>query len=214
MAQLFGPQSNWIARALLLSLPVLFISGLIVAGAIDRSDYMTDRNSLVEQPIPFSHKHHVGQLGLDCRYCHTQVEQSAAALLPSSEICLTCHVQIWKDAPLLQPIRKAEPIHWQKVTKLPEFVYFNHSIHVQKGIGCVSCHGDVSSMSLTRLIHPMTMEFCLNCHRAPERFVRPQEQVFSAAAAPLSRADQEKLGSELVERYGIQKKVSCVTCHR
>jgi hypothetical protein len=218
MAQLFGPQSNWISRAILLALPVAGVFAFVVAQAVDGSGYVTGRNEFVDQPVPFSHKHHVGQLGIDCRYCHTQVEKSAAASVPSSEVCITCHSTIWKDAPMLKPLHdsfnSAAPLHWKKVTKLPGFVYFNHSIHIQKGVGCVTCHGNMASMSLTKLEHAMTMEFCLNCHRQPEKFLRRKEDVFATDVPDLTDAEQAKLGDYLIEQYGVQKKLDCVTCHR
>jgi hypothetical protein len=218
MAQLFGPQSNWISRVVLVGLPIGFLLAIVVAEAVDRSGYVTDKDRFIDQPVPFSHKHHVGELGLDCRYCHTQVEKSAVASVPSSEVCLTCHRTIWKEAPMLKPVHesfdKGVPIRWMKVTKLPGFVYFNHSIHVNKGVGCVTCHGNVATMSLTHLEHPMTMEFCLNCHRSPEKYLREKEKVFSTDIDYLSDEEQQRLGNYLVERYGVQKKVDCVTCHR
>lgn len=172
----------------------------------------------VEQPVPFSHKHHVKDDGIDCRYCHTTVEKSSSAGMPPTQVCMTCHSQIFKDAPLLEPIResylKNVPIHWNCVNQLPDFVYFNHSSHVKKGIGCVTCHGRIDEMPLTSRAAPLTMQWCLDCHRSPERRVRPREHVFDMHWQPME--DQAALGKKLVELYHIQKGriTDCSTCHR
>ncbi|WP_240761375.1 cytochrome c3 family protein [Nitrosococcus wardiae] len=170
----------------------------------------------VEQPVPFSHEHHVQDDGIDCRYCHTSVEKSSFAGMPSTEICMTCHSQIFTEAPVLAPVRASfqerKPLRWKRIHDLPDFVYFNHSIHIHKGIGCVSCHGPVNKMPLTWRAKPLTMEWCLGCHREPERFVRPRKYVFDMDWKP--REDQRVLGKRLVEKYNIQSKTDCSTCHR
>jgi hypothetical protein len=170
----------------------------------------------VKQPIPFSHKRHVQGNGIDCRYCHTSVEKSSFAGLPATEICMTCHSQVFVEAPVLAPVVGAylanKPLRWKRVHDLPEFVYFNHSIHVHKGIGCVSCHGRVDEMPLTWRTESLTMQWCLRCHRAPEHFVRPREFVFDMAWTP--QEEQTVLGKRLVKQYNIQRKTDCSACHR
>jgi Cytochrome c7 and related cytochrome c len=173
----------------------------------------------VEQPIPFSHKHHVGDDGIDCRYCHTSVERSSFAGLPQTEICMTCHSQLFKDAPVLAPLFQSfetgKPLHWNRVHDLPDFVYFNHSIHVNKGIGCASCHGEVDQMPLTWRTQSLEMQWCLSCHREPERYIRPREQVFNLHWQP-GEAEQAVLGPLLVKQYHVQKEriTDCSICHR
>jgi len=169
-----------------------------------------------EQPIPFSHKHHVTGIGLDCRYCHTSVEESAFAGIPPTETCMTCHSQVWPNAPLLAPARVSfqenTPIEWNRVHDLPDFTYFNHSIHLHKGIGCQSCHGEVDQMPLVWKENTLNMEWCLDCHRAPEAHLRPREEVFNLNYKPPS--NQEELAAELIAQYTIQKLDNCSVCHR
>src|SRR5262249_46164795 len=140
-------------------------------------------NNAREQPVPFSHRHHVGGIGLDCRYCHTTVEVSSFAGIPPTKTCMNCHSQIWTNSAMLEPVRESfrsgKSIEWNRVHHLAGFVYFDHSIHVKKGVGCVTCHGRVDQMPLTWQESSLQMEWCLGCHRNPERFVRPREQVFS-----------------------------------
>lgn len=173
-------------------------------------------NVPISQPVPFSHEHHVRGLGIDCRYCHTTVEVSAFAGIPPTETCMTCHSQIWTDAEMLEPVRQSYqnnvPLTWNRVYDLPGFVYFNHSIHVSKGIGCSTCHGQVDSMPLMWRVTPLTMAWCLECHRAPERYVRPREAVFSMSYRP--PANQLELGRKLIGEYNIRKLTDCYTCHR
>jgi hypothetical protein len=218
LPQLFGPRSNLTARAVLIGLPALFVLSIAVAGAIDRSSYVTGSDEFIEQPVPFSHQHHVGELGVDCRYCHTQVEKSSMAGIPPSDVCMTCHVQIWKDAPMLLPVRESftskKPIRWQKVTKVPGFVYFDHSIHIAKSVACTTCHGAVATMPLTRLAHPMTMEFCIQCHQAPEKFLSQKKNIFDGEISRLSDEEQLRLGQGLVHTNAVETKLDCVTCHR
>jgi len=177
---------------------------------------MTGVGVPVEQPVPFSHKHHVGDDGLDCRYCHTSVEQSPFAGIPPTKTCMNCHAQLWTEAPILEPVRESfrigKPLQWVRIHRLADFVYFDHSIHVRKGIGCSTCHGRVDQMPLTWRENTLFMEWCLECHRNPERFVRPREQVFSMDWEPPK--DQLALGAKLVKEYKIQSMTSCSTCHR
>src|SRR6267154_1685208 len=180
--QIFPRSSNNIARA------SLVIVAVVVAGLgwglweLERTPYVTNAGVRRPQPVPFSHEHHVSGLGIDCRYCHTSVEQSSFAGMPATEVCMSCHSQIWKDSPMLEPVRASfrsgEPLKWTRVNDLPDFVYFNHSIHIAKGIGCESCHGRVDQMPLMRRAHSLQMSWCLECHAHPEKFVRDREQIY------------------------------------
>ncbi|MBO9539957.1 cytochrome c3 family protein [bacterium] len=218
MPQLFRRRTNTVARLTLVAVVVLPIA--IAAGgyAFLQSAYVTGVGVPRAQPVPFSHAHHVGGLGIDCRYCHTSVEKAAFAGMPATETCMTCHSQIWADSPMLAPVResyaKDVPLQWTRVTDLPDYVYFDHHIHVAKGIGCTSCHGRVDEMPLTWKAENMRMAWCLSCHRAPERHLRPREAVFDPAwQAP---RDQLVQGKELLERYhvNVQSLSDCSTCHR
>src|SRR3954452_3653344 len=176
MAQVFRPRANTIARASIAGVVIgVSVLGLVAAG-VDRSPYITNQGVVKDQPVPFSHEHHVSGLGIDCRYCHTSVEVSGFAGIPSTKICMTCHSQIWTNAPVLEPVRQSwsssAPIHWTRVHNLPDYVYFNHSVHVAKGIGCASCHGQVDQMPLMYQAASLQMEWCLGCHREPEKFIR------------------------------------------
>jgi len=173
----------------------------------------------VDQPVPFSHKHHAGDDGIDCRYCHTSVETSAFAGIPPLSTCMTCHSQLFTDAPLLAPLRASfagqQTLAWQRVHDLPDFVYFDHSIHIAKGVGCSTCHGAVDTMPLTSRVASLHMQWCLDCHREPERYLRPKSQVFNMKwQAP---PDQRVLGKKLRAIYHIHPSsvlTSCSTCHR
>ncbi len=202
-----------------MALAALLLGAIVAFGVgmqIYSSDYYTRRGTFVRQPVPFSHKHHAGDLGIDCRYCHTSVETSSFAGIPSPSTCMHCHSQMWDGAPMLEPVRhayaSAEPLAWVRVHDLPDYVYFDHSIHIAKGIGCASCHGRMDEMPLTRRQAGLQMVWCLNCHRNPERFVRPREEVFNMSWKPSE--PQEALGARLVAEYRIEKKTDCDTCHR
>ncbi len=216
MPQIFRPRANTLSKVSLVAVvavPVLVLTALAI---VVRSPYATAVGVPIDQPIPFSHKHHVSDDGIDCRYCHTTVEDSSFAGLPSTDICMNCHRQIWNESSMLAPVRESyrtgRPIVWQRVNDLPDFVYFAHSIHVAKGIGCVSCHGRVDQMPITWRARTLDMGFCLECHRHPERHVRPREEVFNMAWT--RPGDQPDLGERLVKAYGIVSKTSCSTCHR
>jgi hypothetical protein len=169
-----------------------------------------------DQPVAFSHEHHVDGLGIDCRFCHTTVEESSFAGIPPTETCMECHQILWNDSPKLAPVRESyrtgEPLKWTRVHDVPDYVYFNHSIHVQKGVGCSTCHGQVDEMPLMRKEASLYMQWCLNCHRNPERYVRPREEVFNMDWEP--PANQLEMGKKLVEKYHIQEMTNCSTCHR
>lgn len=218
MAQIFPRSSNVLSRMSILGgVGVLALLGVAFWGYF-RSAYVTEVGVPRVQPVPFSHKHHVGDDGIDCRYCHTSVEESAFAGIPSTKICMNCHTQIWADSPMLEPVRESwrtgRSLEWVRVHNLADFVYFNHSIHVNKGVGCATCHGRVDQMPLIHKANSLYMNWCLECHRAPERFLRPREYVFSMKYQPPE--DQLSLGRKLVREYKIQSPAyltSCSTCH-
>ena len=215
MAQVFKPSANTYARLSIFGALFAVVGILFALAAFNRSDYMTQARVARQQPVPFSHRHHVDELGVDCRYCHTSVERTANAGIPATEICMNCHAQIWKDSPTLEPVRASyatdRSIEWVKVHDLPDFVYFNHAIHVAKGIGCASCHGRVDHMNLTWQESSLQMEWCLSCHRSPELHVRPRSEVFNMA---WEADDQASLGPQLVAEHGIESREDCTVCHR
>jgi hypothetical protein len=179
---------------------------------------MTRQYVALDQPVPFSHEHHVSGLGIDCRYCHVSVEFSSSAGMPATEVCMTCHSQVWTQAPVLEPVRQSwargEPLRWNRVHDLPAFVFFNHGIHVQKGIGCSTCHGRVDRMPLVWQEETLWMKWCIECHRDPARQIRPREEVFNVEyEAP---REQEQLGRDLVKMENIhtQQLTDCSMCHR
>jgi len=219
MAQIFHRSTNTISRVSLFSALFLAALALIVAAAVARSPYMTNENIAREQPVQFSHKHHVADDGIDCRYCHTSVETSAVAGIPPTKTCMNCHSLLFADSPYLEPVRESfrsdKSIEWVKVHRLADFVYFNHSIHVNKGIGCSTCHGQVNQMPLVWQASSLQMEWCLGCHRQPEQFLRPRTEVFNMDwQVP---ANQLELGKKLARDYKIRSVellTSCSTCHR
>jgi hypothetical protein len=216
VGQIFHPSTNTISKFSIFGSVFILVSLVAALAAITESPYITEVGVARSQPVPFSHKHHVGDDGIDCRYCHTSVENSSFAGIPPTKTCMSCHSQIWADSPALAPVRNSfrddQSIQWTRVHNLPGFVYFDHSIHVHKGIGCSTCHGRVDMMPLTWRENTLYMDWCLECHREPERFVRPREYVFNMDYSP--PADQIALGQKLVKEYKIQKLTSCSTCHR
>jgi hypothetical protein len=216
MPQIFKRSANTLARASIVG-TLLVLGGLVgLLIAIGQSSYVTRAQEFIEQPIQFSHLHHAGDDGIDCRYCHTSVETSAFAGIPPTKTCMNCHSQIWSTAPILEPVRASfredTPLRWIRVHDLPDFVYFNHSIHVKKGMGCETCHGRVDEMPLMLQENSLQMEWCLTCHNAPEQFVRPRNEVFTMGYTP--PVPQSELGPRLVKEYGIQSLTSCSVCHR
>lgn len=218
--QIFHHSSNVIAKLSILGLVVVggFLAWVIWT-LLGNSPYVTRQGEILNQPVPFSHDHHVAGLGIDCRYCHTSVEKSASAGMPSTETCINCHKQIWTNADLLEPVRASfrdnVPIQWARVHDLPDFVYFNHSVHVAKGIGCVSCHGQVDRMPLMRQQASLQMQWCLECHRDPGKNVRPREEVFNLQWQPPADPREAKLlQAKLVKEYNVKSLTSCSTCHR
>ena len=230
--QIFHRSTNTISRATIFG--AIFVIAMLfwAAAEVQRSPYVTYAGVARPQPAPFSHQHHVGGLGIDCRYCHTSVEVSIFAGIPPTRTCMNCHAQIWTGAPMLEPVRESfssgKSLIWNRVNDLPDFVYFNHSIHINKGVGCNTCHGPVDRMPLMYNYASLQMEWCLNCHRAPEKNLRPRDQVFNmryeepSSAKPImvdgkTYTDQISLGRDLVTKYKLRTVAditSCSTCHR
>ncbi len=216
MGPLFPPWTNTAARLtliVLVALGGLFITTLFIWV---RTPLFTRQGEPIEQPIEFDHRHHVGDDGIDCRYCHNTVDKSPSAGIPPTALCMNCHSQVWNASPLLAPVRRSfftdRPIRWRRVHELPGFVYFNHSIHVNKGVGCVTCHGRVDQMAAVARYSDLRMGWCLDCHRDPAGNLRPQDQITSMTWAPTG--DKAALARELVRRYNIHTRTSCTTCHR
>ena len=218
MAQLFSRRANTVARLAVFAIPAIPIVIVMLGAAYEYTNYATGIGYNRRQPVPFSHKHHVGDDGIDCRYCHTSVETSAMAGVPPTEVCMTCHSQLWTSAQVLAPVRQSfaegKPLRWNRVNRLPKYVYFAHAIHISKGIGCSSCHGAVDEMPLMHKAQSLTMGFCLDCHRAPEKQVRPKSQIFAMHWTP--PPNQQEAGAKLVAAYHIDKAhlADCSVCHR
>jgi len=218
MEQLFKRRANSIAKLIIVGGAASIVMLCAALYAFARSEYWTRVDVPLEQPVPFSHQHHVAGLGIDCRYCHTGVEQSSFAGLPPTETCMTCHSQVWKDAPMLQPVRDSlqtgKPIKWTRVHDLPDYVYFDHSIHVNKGVGCASCHGQVDQMPLTWKTKSLEMRWCLDCHRHPEQHLRSPNEVFDMQYKTPEK--QLAFGGQLLQQNNVHKEglTDCYTCHR
>jgi hypothetical protein len=220
--QIFHHSTNFLAKLSIFGAIFILLAALWALAEVNRSSYNTGQFIERQQPVQFSHKHHVGDDGLDCRYCHTSVETSASAGIPPTQTCMNCHSQIWADSPYLEPVRESwrtgRPIQWTRVHDLPDYVYFNHSIHVAKGVGCSTCHGQVDEMAAVYQAASLQMEWCLACHRNPEKFVRPKDKVFDMGWRPENRtANEIAEGSGWVKSYHIQDAhtlTSCSTCHR
>jgi len=230
--QIFHRSTNTISRATIFGAVFLIAFILWACIQFQRSPYVTYAKVVRPQPVPFSHQHHVGGLGIDCRYCHTSVETSSFAGIPPTKTCMNCHSQIWTGAPLLEPVRESfrsgKSLVWTRVNDLPDFVYFDHSIHINKGVGCNTCHGPVDRMPLMFNWASLQMEWCLDCHRDPGKYLRPREQVFNmryeqpTSLKPVvldgtKYVDQLSLGNDLVKKYNLRTEkdiTSCSTCHR
>ncbi len=218
MANIFPPGADHLLRTALILGSGLLVAGIVILVAFAHSPYATGQGRILVQPVPFSHRHHVGDAGLDCRYCHGAVETSAPAGMPDSATCMTCHSQLFTDAPMLAPVRRSladgQPLRWRRVYRLPDHVYFSHAPHVRNGIGCTTCHGAVGEMPLTAQATPMTMEWCLDCHRDPAPHLRPPEAVFAPVAAAMDLSGDRL--DELMQRYGIRSEglADCTVCHR
>jgi hypothetical protein len=216
MPQIFSRSANTVAP-LSIAIAILLVGGGILSiMGLDRSEYITEIGVAKVQPVQFSHRHHAGQLGIHCAYCHSSVEVSSFAGIPPTHTCMSCHSQIWINSPTLEPVRESyrsgQSIEWVRVHDLPDFVYFNHSIHINKGIGCASCHGRVDQMPQIYKAQSLQMQWCLDCHRQPERHIRPRDKIYDMAYQPAG--DQMELGRRLVAEYKVQKLLDCYTCHR
>jgi Cytochrome c7 and related cytochrome c len=216
--QLFRPSANVFARAILITGAIFPFAAIGVTYGVMNSAYVTGQDIVRTQPIPFSHKHHYAELGIHCLYCHTSVEKSPFAGLPATQVCMSCHSQIWTNAAMLAPVRESlagnRPIRWTRVHVLPAYVYFDHSVHVAKGVGCSTCHGHIDQMALTSQAAPLTMGWCVDCHSNPAPNLRPRDQIFNMAWEPPS--GQEAAGNELLKanRIGPNRLIECSTCHR
>ncbi len=215
MAQLFSASFGLWFRLMVLA--ALLAAAIAISAWRVLTGYRAARLDALEQPLPFSHRHHVGEDGIDCRYCHTSVETSAFAGIPPLSTCMTCHSQLFTDqsvlAPLVQAYLADASLRWQRIHKLPDFAYFDHSIHIAKGIGCASCHGAVDAMPLTWRVAPLTMRWCLDCHRAPQKHLRPADQIFNLH---WQSPQQDALGARLLRAYHIDSRrlTDCSVCHR
>src|SRR5215813_1739538 len=219
MAQIFHRSTNFISRFSVFLF--LFIVGFAILAvlAAARSPYLTRQNITREQPVQFSHKHHVGDDGIDCRYCHTSVETSAFAGIPPTKTCMNCHSVLFNNAGYLEPVRDSyrddKSIQWVKIHRLADFAYFNHSIHVNKGVGCSSCHGRVDQMPLLFQANSLLMEWCLDCHRDPGKVLRPLDKVYDMAwTAPANQAESGKKYHAERNIRSTAELTSCSTCHR
>src|SRR3954470_16900309 len=219
MPQIFRHSTNYLARTTIFGAIFIMLAALWVTPEIPRSGWNTGQHIERQQPVQFSHKHHVGDDGIDCRYCHQTVETTASAGLPSTQTCMNCHSQLWSDSPYLEPVRASfrdnKPIQWERVHDLPEYVYFNHSIHVNKGVGCSTCHGQIDQMPAVYQENTLQMEWCLACHRDPQKFIRPKSEVFNMQwrDGDIDLGEREKLKVD----YKIRSRemmTSCSTCHR
>lgn len=209
----FGPSANVVTRYLFASFAVLFVFGLYFWYVFARSDYLSGASIPVAQPVLFSHRHHAGDLGIDCRYCHNAVDDASFAGLPSTETCMTCHSQLFTDSPMLEPVRRSFatgiPIHWNRVYDLAEFTYFHHGIHVSYGIDCAECHGDVADMPLVHLAQPLHMDWCLECHRRHEPTLPPPPDPSAAGASALASIEAHQ-----ALQHPVNPLTNCSTCHR
>jgi len=219
MSQVFPKSANAWSKASIIAVVFVLIGAGWAVLTLQRSDLVTSANQFIEQPVQFSHQHHAGGIGIECRYCHTSVEVSPSAGIPPTKTCINCHSQIWNQSPYLEPVRASfrddKPLNWIRVHDLPDFVYFNHSIHVKKGVGCETCHGRVDRMPLMFQAKSLQMEWCLDCHRDPSRFVRPLDEITTMGYVPAEA--QRDLGPRLVKEYkiaGVDALTSCSTCHR
>ncbi|MEZ5652324.1 MAG: cytochrome c3 family protein [Burkholderiaceae bacterium] len=216
--QIFRPRSNTVARSLLVCVAALPAVVIASGAVLMRTQYITGVGRTPVQPVPFSHQHHVAETGIDCRYCHTGVETSAVAGIPPTETCMTCHSQLWTDAEMLAPVRESlaagRRLHWQRVNALADYVYFDHSVHVMNGVACASCHGAVGSMPLIRQTAPLTMEWCLACHRDPGPHLVSPDARFTPFDEPSRNSSSQ--ARALLALYGVTSAglTDCSVCHR
>jgi len=217
MSYIFPKSANKLPLQIVIYLVVL--AGIATAGV---TYYMTPKYTRVGyapvQPVPYSHALHVGQLGLDCRYCHNNVDKSGFANLPTAQTCMNCHNQVKPDSPLLAPVRHSyetgEPVPWVQIHSLPDFAYFNHAAHVNRGVSCVECHGKINEMEVVEHAQSLSMGFCLDCHRAPESRVRRPEDIFNLNSPTIAQAQGIEAGKKFVHDWNIKPPQSCSGCHR
>jgi hypothetical protein len=213
---IFHPSTNTFARLSLAGAGALSFGAIALAITVYHSPLETGVGREVPQPVPFSHKLHGTGIGIECRYCHGTAETSTFAGMPSNDVCMNCHVQIQAQSPLLAPVREGfangQPVAWNRVYDLPDFVYFDHSVHVLNGFACETCHGRVDQMEALVKTEPLTMLWCLECHRHPERFVRPREAVYAVGWQPEDLSASQ--GTVLAQAYDLQRLTDCSVCHR
>ncbi|RZN32601.1 cytochrome c3 family protein [Bradyrhizobium sp. Leo121] len=218
MTQIFSPVADTWLRLFLLGSAAVLVGGTVGIIGFARSAYITSTEVRPAQPVPFSHRHHAGELGIDCRYCHSGVETGPQAGLPPTETCMTCHSEIWTNSTMLAPVRQSlasnTPIQWTRVAKLPDYVFFRHDVHIAKGVGCVSCHGRIDKMALTYRENSFTMDFCLDCHRDPVPQLRPQDRIADMTWKP--SADARAAGAAIAAHEGVRlgELTHCYVCHR
>jgi hypothetical protein len=213
---LFPPSSNRTIRLALGfgALTLVLVPILLIIWV--RTPLVTGQHSAPAQPVAFDHQLHVTGFRIDCRYCHNTVERTAPAGMPSTQTCIPCHNQVWRDGPYFAPVRQSlatgRPIPWVRVNGLPDYVFFNHAIHVGKGVGCESCHGRVDRMRQVEQAEPLTMGWCLDCHRNPEANLRPVSEMTTMGYQPAG--SQQVLGARLAREYRVERLVTCTACHR
>jgi hypothetical protein len=217
MTAVFSPGANTLTKFSLLAMAFFAAGGTAWWWFWPRMDYRRHTSWIVEQPVPFSHKHHVSGLGIDCRFCHTTVEIAGNAGLPPTYTCMTCHSQIWTNAAILEPVRQSlatdTPLQWHRINDLPDYVYFNHAIHIAKGVGCAECHGQVDRMPLMYKAKSLTMGFCVDCHADPAPRLRPKDEIFNL---DWQRGPQTPSPATLMADYhiGSRRLTDCSICHR
>ena len=216
MAALFPPWANAAARATLVACAVVGTGVPLGLMAWVRTPNATRQYAPVSQPVPFDHRLHVTGFGIDCRYCHSAVERSATAGIPATSMCVPCHTESWMRSPQLAPVRQSmatgQPIPWNRVHALPDFVYFDHSAHVTKGVGCETCHGRVDRMAQVYQAAPLTMQWCVSCHRDPAPHLRPDSAI--TAMGWRGGEAEPALGRRLAATYRVRSLTNCTTCHR
>ena len=213
---LFRPSATTLFRVGVAALALLVASAAAAVLEYYHSPYWNGVGLAPDQPVLFSHRHHAGELRIDCRFCHATVETSAFAGMPTTQTCLNCHSQIFADTAMLQPVMRSaatrEPLAWTRVTRLPDHVFFNHSIHLAKGVACTVCHGELGRMALTAKAEPLDMRWCIDCHRAPESRLQPRAAIFAAFKLPETKTPD---GPELARDYQVHRGhlTNCSTCH-
>src|SRR5215218_2412489 len=218
MPQIFHHSTNALAKITIYGALFIVVAALWVGNELNRSSWNTGQWVERQQPVQFSHKHHVGDDGIDCRYCHTAVETSASAGIPPTQTCMNCHSQIWSDSPYLEPVRASfrdnKPIEWERVHDLPEYVYFNHSIHIAKNVGCASCHGDIANMPAVYQENTLQMEWCISCHRNPEPNIRPSSEIYNTAwnSDEITPEQEQEVKEKISKLRSKEMLTSCSTC--